>query len=100
MKNYDIPNLLHPPDQPRQPARSERTLDVILRSAIRSMLLALIVGFLRVLFHFIRALNASFPAESINIAKVRLERPLSNETALARAWIFLLGAFLPPFLLH
>ena len=40
------------------------------------------------------ALKASFPAESINIAKVRLERPLSNETALARTWISLRGAFL------
>ena len=36
-------------------------------------------------FSFFLALNASFPAETINIAKVRLERPLSNETALARA---------------
>ena len=43
---------------------------------------------------FFLALNASFPAESINIAEVRLERPLSNETALARAWILLLGALL------
>ena len=51
-------------------------------------------------FAFFLALNASFPAETINIAKVRLEQPLSNETALARAWIFLLGTFLPPFLLH
>ena len=45
---------------------------------------------------FFLALNADFPAESINIVKVRLERPLPNEVALACAWISLLPAFLAP----
>ena len=58
-----------------------------------STFIASVFGSLWRLFFFL-ALNASLPAETINIAKVRLERPLSNETALARAWIFLLGAFL------
>ena len=47
-------------------------------------------------FFFFLALNADFPAENINIVKVRLERPLSNEVALACAWISLLPAFLAP----
>ena len=43
---------------------------------------------------FLLALNAGFLAGSINIADVRLERPLSNETALACAWNLLLVALL------
>ena len=64
--------------------------------AASSPVLALFFCSLPLLFtplSFFWSFERKLPRSVINIAEVRLERPLSNETALARGWISLPAAF-------